>query len=120
MADTIRNCLRCGGEMKLLRKGNVLMRPDPFALVEEWVYMELYVCPDCRCAEWIAPMTPVEEFEAEQKAKENMTPVEKFEYTFRDYTEKQLQKVINGRDYVDDAKKAAQNLLNKRKHGDTE
>ena len=47
MADTIRNCLRCGGEMKLLRKGNVLMRPDPFALVEEWVYMELYVCPDC-------------------------------------------------------------------------
>ncbi|MBR5572646.1 MAG: hypothetical protein IKV99_08450 [Oscillospiraceae bacterium] len=111
-----RKCLRCGEEMKLHREGNVYFRPGTFSPVDEWVYMELYFCPLCRHAEWVMPVTPIEQFEAEQKARENLTSVEKFEYTFRDYSDKQLQKVIDGRGYVDDAKQAAQNLLNKRKY----
>ena len=53
-----------------------------------------------------------------QALQETLSPVEKFEQTFRDYTEKQLQKVIDGRDYVPDAKKAAKNLLYRRKYGE--
>ena len=113
-----RKCLHCGGEMRFHRKGFVDIRTALAAPTEDWVYMELYVCPACRHAEWVMPVTPIEQFEAEQKARENMTSVEKFEYTFRDYSDKQLQKVIDGRGYVDDAKQAAQNLLNKRKYGE--
>lgn len=115
--NNIRKCI-CGTEMKLHREGFIDMRASVFTPVDDWIYLKLYLCPSCRRVEWVMPATPLEEFEAEQKAKENMTPVEKFEHTFRDYSEKHLQKVIDGRDYVDDAKKAARNLLYKRKYGE--
>lgn len=115
-----RHCRRCGEELKLHRKGYVDIRPGTFTPVDEWVYLELYFCPNCRYAEWAMPITPIEQFEAEQKAKEEMTSVEKFEYTFRDYNDKELQKIVDSRGYVDDAKQAAQNLLHKRKYGDNQ
>ena len=40
------------------------------------------------------------------------------EHTFQNYSDKQLQKVIDGKDYVPDAKKAARNLLSRRKYGE--
>ena len=49
---------------------------------------------------------------------EALSPVEKFEHTFQNYSDKQLQKVIDGKDYVPDAKKAARNLLYRRKYGE--
>lgn len=116
--ENTRKCLRCGGEMKFNSKGYVDIRPGLMSPTDDWVYLELYFCPVCRHAEWVLPVTPLEEFERKQQEQENMTPVEKFEYTFRDYTEKQLQKVIDGRNYVDDAKKAAKNLLYRRKYGE--
>jgi hypothetical protein len=45
-------------------------------------------------------------------------PVKKFERTFRDYTAKQLQKVIDGKQYVPDAKRAAKNVLYRMKYGE--
>lgn len=45
-------------------------------------------------------------------------PVGKFERSFQNYTEKQLQKVVDGKDYVPDAKKAAKNLLYRMKYGE--
>lgn len=113
-----KKCLRCGGGMKMHRKGYVDLRPALAAPTDDWVYMELWFCPDCRYAEWVMPVTPMEEFERAQQAQKEMSPVEKFEYTFRDYSDKQLQKVIDGRGYVNEAKKAAKNLLYKRKFGD--
>lgn len=62
------------------------------------------------------PAHPAEEFEKQQALQDSLSPVEKFERTFRDYTEKQLQKVIDGKDYVPDAKKAAKNLLYRRRY----
>lgn len=115
-----KHCFHCGEVMKLYQKGYVDMRSTMAAPVEESAYLELYYCPNCRHVDWVLPITPLEQFEAEQKAKEEMTTVENFEYNFRDYTDKQLQKVIEGSGYVDDAKKAAQNLLNRRKYGDRE
>ena len=75
----------------------------------------MYYCPNCRHVDWVLPITPMEQFEAEQKAKEEMTSVEKFEHTFRDYTDKELQKIVESKGYVDDAKEAAKNLIHKRK-----
>ena len=115
-----KRCFHCGTEMKLHQKGYVYMRESSLAPVEERAYLELYYCPNCRHVDWVLPLTPLEEFEAEQKAKEDMTSVEKFEYTFRDYTDKELQKIVTSNGYVDDAKKAAKNLLHKRKFGDNQ
>ena len=99
------------------RSGCLSIKPSPVAMVEEYLETEVYVCPRCRYAAF-APPTAVEEFEQRQALQETLSPVEKFEQTFRDYTEKQLQKVIDGRDYVPDAKKAAKNLLYRRKYGE--
>ena len=77
-------------------------------------YMEaqLYLCPDCRFMAWFKPLTSVEQFERENQAlEETRDPVKKFEILFRDYPAKKLQKVIDGRDYLPEAKKAARNLL---------
>ena len=62
--------------------------------------------------------SPMEEYEKQQVLQEALSPVEKFEHTFQNYSDKQLQKVIDGKDYVPDAKKAARNLLYRRKYGE--
>jgi hypothetical protein len=75
----------------------------------------MYLCPDCRFMAWFKPLTVLEEFEQEQQAlDETKDPVKKFEHLFRDYPAKKLQKVIDGRDYLPEAKKAAQNLLRRK------
>ena len=110
-----KRCFHCGTEMKLHRKGYVDIREKMFVPTEVWTYVEMYYCPNCRHVDWVLPITPMEQFEAEQKAKEEMTSVEKFEYTFRDYTDKELEKIVESKGYVDDAKEAAKNLIHKRK-----
>ena len=50
----------------------------------------------------------------QQALDEIKDPVKKFEILFRDYSAKKLQKVIDGRDYLPEAKKAAQNLLRRK------
>ena len=110
-----KRCFHCGTEMKLYQKGYVDMRTSMLNPVEERAFLELYYCPNCRHVDWVMPITPMEQFEAEQKAKEEMTSVEKFEHTFRDYTDKELAKIVESKGYVDDAREAAKNLLHKRK-----
>ena len=45
-------------------------------------------------------------------------PVERFMYNFRGYSDEKLQQVIDGRGYVPEAKKAAKQLLYRRKYGE--
>ena len=104
-------------ELTPCRTGSLSIKPSPLAMVEDYLETELYVCPRCRYAAFFALPTAAEEFRQRQVLQETLSPVEKFEHTFRDYTEKQLQKVIDGRDYVPDAKKAAKNLLYRRRYG---
>lgn len=89
-------------ELTPCRSGCLSIKASPLAMAEDYLEAEIYVCPRCRYAAFFAPPMAAEEFEQ----------------TFRDYTEKQLQKVIDGRDYVPDAKKAAKNLLYRRKYGE--
>lgn len=121
MPDNIqRLCPICrDGEIELTpyRSGSLSLKPSPIAVAESYLEMEVYVCPRCRYAAFFAPPTPAEEFE-KQQLQASTNPVEKFEHTFRDYTEKHLQKVIDGKDYVPDAKKAAKNLLYRRRYGE--
>lgn len=81
-----------------------------FAADYEMLYADVYVCPQCRRMELFEAMTPAEEFENAPKE-----GVERFEYNFKDYSDKQLQKVIEGKDYVDEAKRAAKRLLARRR-----
>ena len=116
MPDNKKVCPFCGGEMALQHRGWLSLRENKLvSLTEEFVEVEVFRCPDCRFLAWFQPLTPVEQFEQEQQALEDTKdPVKKFEILFRDYSEKKLQKVIDGRDYLPEAKEAARNLLRKR------
>ena len=108
-------CHACGVEMKLKKRtilhvSNAENMLSTFVADYEMLYTDIYVCPQCRRMELFEAMTPAEDFE--QIPKEG---VERFEYNFKDYTDKQLQKVIEGKDYVDEAKRAAKRLLARRR-----
>ena len=111
MSDKKKTCPFCGAEMALHYSGWLFLKEKQYMPVD---YMEaqLYLCPDCRFMAWFKPLTSVEQFERENQAlEETRDPVKKFEILFRDYPAKKLQKVIDGRDYLPEAKKAARNLL---------
>ena len=116
MSDEKKSCPFCGAEMALHYTGWLSLRENKLvSLTENFVEAELYRCPDCRYLAWFQPLTAVETFEMEQQAlKEAGDDVKKFEILFRDYPVKKLQKVIEGRDYLPEAKKAAQNLLRRK------
>ena len=105
-------------QLEPYRFGSLSIKSSPMAMGEDYLETEIYLCPRCRYAALFAPPSPAEEFERRQALQEALSPVEKFEYTFRDYSEKQLQKVIDGKDYVPDAKNAAKNLLHRRRYGE--
>ena len=105
-------------EMKPYRSGYLFTRETLMSLTESYTEVAMYLCPQCRYVAIFAPVTPLEEFEQQQVLQEALSPVEKFEHTFQNYSDKQLQKVIDGKDYVPDAKKAARNLLYRRKYGE--
>ena len=114
MPDGKKICPFCGGEMALHYAGWMILKERQYLPVE-YLEAQLYLCPNCRFMAWFKPLTAVEEFEKEQQALDEIKdPVKKFEILFRDYSEKKLQKVIDGRDYLPEAKKAAQNLLRRK------
>ena len=115
MPDTMRRlCPICRDAETVLepyRSGCLSIRESPLSPAETYLEAEACICPRCRYVALFAPLSPAEEFE-KRKA---LSPVERFEHTFRNYTEKQLQKVIDGKEYVPDANKAAQKLLCRRR-----
>ena len=120
MGDTIKRCPFCGTEMAL-RPGTryLAIQESPFAPVEQHTELLIYTCPECRYVAMFAPPTPLEEFEARQEQERTITdPVKRFEYSFRDYPDEKLQRVVDGRDYTPEAKKAARSLLYRRKYGE--
>lgn len=111
----VRTCPACREEMALRYAGVLYMKESVIAPTQDHIRVALYRCPRCRHLEWVEPLTPVEQAEQEQRELENQRdPVKKFELLFADYPAKKLQKVIDGRDYLPEAKKAAQNLLRKK------
>lgn len=121
MNDTIRRtCPVCGqGALEPYRSGCLALKDAPISPVDNFVAVELYRCCRCRYLAMFAPVTQAEAFQQEQETLAAITdPVAQFEYRFRDYGERQLQKVIDGKDYVPAAKKAAQKLLHRRRYGE--
>lgn len=119
MSDTVRRtCPVCGqGELEPYRSCCLVVQDTPLSPAKSFIDTEMYVCPHCRYLALFAPMTPAELFQQEQNTLSAIAdPVQQFEYRFRDYSDRQLQKVIDGRDYVPDAKKAAKELLRRRKY----
>ena len=114
MAEEKKICPFCGGAMALHYTGWMILKEKQYLPVE-YLEAQLYLCPQCRFMAWFKPLTAVEEFEKEQQVLDEIKdPVKKFEILFRDYSVKKLQKVIDGRDYLPEAKKAAQNLLRRK------
>lgn len=104
-------CRVCGVEMQLKKRAILQLADAEHPLMSgEHFYADFYVCPECRRMELFNPPSPIEEYEKIPKE-----GVERFEYQFKDYTEKQLQKVIEGKSYVNEAKQAAKRLLAKRR-----
>lgn len=108
-------CYACSVEMEL-KKHAILQMSDAENILSslmvdyEPLYADVYICPQCRRIELFSPVSPLEEFENAPKE-----GVERFAYNFKDYTDKQLQKIVDGKGYVDEAKRAAKRLLAKRK-----
>lgn len=108
-------CPFCGETMTLRHTGYLVLREKIFTS-EEFLAAEMYLCPACRYVAWFAPPTPIEKFEEEKQLLEKTSdPIKRFEILFAEYSAKQLQKVINGRNYLPEAKAAAQKLLNKKR-----
>ena len=121
MEERRRTCPFCGAEMAPPRAARYLTTVDDPALplMEQHMKVLFYTCPQCRYAAMFAPPTPLEELEARQAEERAITdPVRRFEYNFRDYPDEKLQRVVDGRDYTPEAKKAARNLLYRRKYGE--
>ena len=116
MPEEKKICPFCGVEMALHYTGWLTLRKNNLVnLTADFIEAQLYLCPKCRFMAWFKPLTAVEKFEQEQQVLDEMRDdVKRFELQFRDYSAKKLQKVIDGRDYLPEAKKAAQNLLRKK------
>lgn len=114
MSDKKKVCPFCGAEMALHYTGWLTLR-EKLYFPEDHVEVQLYLCPECRFMAWFKPLTALEEFEQEKQALEGENdPIKRFELLFRDYPAKKLQKVIDGRDYLPEAKEAARRLLRKK------
>ncbi len=111
----VRICPTCQEEMTLRYAGVLYMKEGILSPSPDHIGVELYRCPRCRHLEWVEPLTPVEQFEREQQALEGETdPVKKFERVFADYPVRKLRKIVDGRDYLPEAKEAARKLLRKK------
>ena len=114
-------CPLCGGRMMPPRCASYLTAVDDPSLpvMERHMKVLIYTCPECRYVAMFAPPSPLEEFEKRQAEKQAITdPVERFMYNFREYSDEKLQQVIDGRGYVQGAKKAAKQLLYRRRYGE--
>ena len=104
-------CPFCGTEMALHYTGWLTMQ-EKRLLPVDYMQVQLYLCPRCRFTAWFKPLTPIEILDREQQAKEGEDdPVKKFERGFAGYSVRKLQKIIDSKDYLPEAKKAAKNLL---------
>jgi len=121
MHDGVKRCPFCAAEMEPPQRACYLTTVDDpdLPIMERHTEVLMYTCPQCRYVAMFAPPSPLEEFNRRQAEEQAITdPVQKFERTFRDYPVEKLQKVIDGRDYVPAAKKAAKNLLYRRRYGE--
>ena len=116
MAILAKECPLCGGKMMPPRCASYLTTVDDPGLpvMERHMKVLIYTCPECRYVAMFAPPSPLEEFEQRQAE----DPVERFMYNFRGYSDEKLQQVIDGRGYVPEAKKAAKQLLYRRRYGE--
>ena len=84
-------------ELTPYRTGYLAFRASPLMTADLPLETETYVCPRCRYAAFFVLPSPMEEYEKQQVLQEALSPVEKFEHTFQNYSDKQLQKVIDGK-----------------------
>lgn len=122
-----RYCLRCEGtEMKFFRKlklqlegyygpGSVLNLfededdPDSLSLLP----LKMYVCPQCRRTElvWALDVMPGGE-------EIPLTGVARYERIYKNSPMQRLRQIIEGKEYDEDMKQAAQNILSRRLSGE--
>ena len=93
MAILAKECPLCGGKMMPPRCASYLTTVDDpgLPIMERHMKVLIYTCETCR---YVAI------------------------YNFREYSDEKLQQVIDGRGYVPEAKKAAKQLLYRRRYGE--
>ena len=121
MTILAKECPLCGGKMMPPRCASYLTTVDDpgLPIMERHMKVLIYTCETCRYVAMFAPPSPLEEFEKRQAEEQAIAdPVERFIYNFREYSDEKLQQVIDGRGYVPEAKKAAKQLLYRRRYGE--
>ena len=116
-----KQCPLCGGRMMPPRCASYLTAVDDPSLpvMERHIKMLIYTCEVCRYVAMFAPPSPLEEFKKRQAEEQAITdPVGRFMYNFREYAVERLPPVSDGKGYVPEAKKAAKQLLYRRRYGE--
>lgn len=103
-------CPICGGK-KFYDRLTLMNTAGATYFGFDWANKEAtnFICEDCSYIFWFMddPSVPI--------AKEQpLTKKEEFEIEFEKYSDRKLRKIIEGKDYMEDAKAAAEALLAKR------
>jgi len=102
-------CPICGGRKFFERK--TLMNTMGATLLG-WDFADAeavnFICEDCSYIFWF-----MDDRTISPNSEPTLTRVQEYEITFKKYSEKKLQKVINDEGYNEDARQAARNLLRK-------
>ena len=103
-------CPICGGKRFYDRK-TLMNTAGMTFLGYDWLNAEAtnFICADCSYIYWFMTDPTIQP----EKPRE-LTPVQRYEKQFEDYPEATLYKICFGREYSDDKKKAARNVLHRR------
>ena len=103
-------CPICGGKKFFDRK--TLMNTVGMTFFDlDWANPEAtnFICEDCSYIFWV-----MDDRTVSPNSEPTLTRVQEYEITFKKYSEKKLQKVINDDGYNEDARQAARNLLRRK------
>ena len=90
----------CGGTLKFSENFFILTRAERLTAVEGWLHADLYCCEACGKMEFYKP--------------KRETEADKLENLYRKYPDKKLRKIIESKEYREDAKDLARQILEER------
>ena len=90
----------CGGILKFSENLFMLTQPEMFPSVQGWLNMDIYICEACGKMEFYRPYHETDE--------------EKLERMYRGYSDKKLRKIMEDKEYREDARRLAERILKER------
>ena len=106
----------CGGTLKFSENLFMLTQPEMFPSVQGWLNMDIYICESCRMKKMNAMVfcQNNEHGKMEFYLPYHETDEEKLERMYRGYSDKKLRKIMEDKEYREDARQLAERILKER------